>query len=693
MKKTDFSVSLRDGVLNRLKQYSRLLSQSLTASLLLVMCLWQSPLQGQPNCSLFCHGANISLGESCSAVVDHTMVSDTSQCIAGDFVTYVITLQGDTIPNATVNSNHIGMTVIASVYDMNSGNSCWSYITVQDKMRPVIECEDITVSCLSLLNFDGPSATDNCDPEPEVELLNETATLLCDPLYIKRIVRTYQAVDASGNVSLPCEMEILLTRINFEDITFPDSFVVINNTELECDGHWADADGDGIPDPEDDGPYPGTGVPTIDGTPIWPDFIGFCNALADYEDFELPQIGCVRKIMRVWTVREWHCTGEQELIYVQLIEIVDNEGPEITCPNDFSHTTTGHFCTATVWMPSAVVSDACSDVVSVTVAYPGGFEDQNGQFWATLPVGQNVVTYTAYDECYNSSTCTMIITIQDLTPPIPVCDEHTVVSLTLGGMNGLTKVDASVFDDGSYDACGPVTFRARRMPGDYCIDFDWTTEGAGEDEDPNGIVDSRDRGTVHRTKVPFACCDAGAGPIMIELLVTDASGNSNTCMVEVVVQDKIPPIITCPSDITITCDYPLDLNDLSAFGNIVTDEHDRQEWCVYDPTNDWANADGFVCGLDGLVIDNCGVDISVQNFPNINNCGIGYIRAYGVLLTRMVHAPVSSISISTMTLRSMDRPLSGRKIIMVWNVVKVPIRMTCHPLTTGRLSRKMSVIW
>ena len=68
---------------------------------------------------------------------------------------------------------------------------------------------------------------------------------------------------------------------------------------------------------------------------------------------------------------------------------------------------------------------------------------------------------------------------------------------------------------------------------DSCLDFDWTTEGAGIDEIPDGYITSRDHGTVYRPKVPFACCDAGAGPIMIQLKVTDASGNDKFCMVEV----------------------------------------------------------------------------------------------------------------------------------------------------------------
>ena len=589
------------------------------------MLLLYTPLSGQTNCSLTCHGAQVSLGADCTAEITVEMIGVTSQCVGGQFVIYVITLQGDTLPTPIVTENEIGQTLIASLVDLISGNSCWSYITVQDKMDPTIVCENDTISCLEMLNFPGPVASDNCS-STDVILINETAILLpCNPLYIKEIQRTYVAVDESGNESEPCTVSLLLERIDFSLIEFPDSFTVADNDALQCDGLWADANNDGIPDPLDDGPYVGTGVPTIDGTPIYPDFIGFCNALTTYEDVVLPQIGCVKKIMRVWTVREWHCTGEVDTLYVQLIEIVDDEGPIITCPLSFTQTTTGHNCTATVLLPPAVVSDACSPIVSVTVSYPGGFTPNNGGIFVTLPVGVNIITYTAYDQCYNSTTCTMTVTVVDATPPIPVCDEHTVVSLTYG-QDGLTKVPAEVFDDGSWDACGPVTFLAKRMDGDFCIDFDWTTDGAGEDEIPDGYVTSRDHGTVFRTKVPFSCCDAGAGPIMIILQVTDASGNSNTCMVEVVVQDKIPPIITCPSDVTVSCEYPIDLDNLGVFGNIVDDPSEVTEFCVYDPTNPASGPDGFVCGFyDGVVTDNCGVEITETYDENINTCGVGYI--------------------------------------------------------------------
>ncbi|MEP6794411.1 MAG: HYR domain-containing protein [Saprospiraceae bacterium] len=623
MKKTDYSVSLRDGVRKRLKQYPRLLSQSLTASLLLLLLMWQHPGLSQGNCSLSCHGAQISLGFDCTAKVTVAMIADTSECTGGGFVVYIITLQNDTLPNATVTGAEIGTTLIASVVDTITGNSCWHYITVQDKWKPSLVCKNDTISCLELPLFTGPAVHDNCDPNPQVILINEVATLLCDPLYIKMIVRTYIARDASGNESAPCTMTLLLRRIDFSLIDFPDPRTVALGTALQCDGLWADADHDGIPDPLDDGIYLGTGVPTIEGYPIYPEFMGFCNALTTYEDVVLPQIGCVRKIMRIWTVREWHCTGERDTIYQQLIEIVDNEGPHITCPANFTQTTTGHFCTATILLQPAIVFDDCSPTTHTTVAYPGGFSPTNGGVYVSLPVGQNVITYTAYDQCYNSSTCTMTITVADLTPPVAICDAHTVVSLTLGGPHGLTKVPASVFDDGSYDACGPVTFLARRMTS--CLDFDWTTGGAGVDEIPDGYVTSVDQGIVLRPKVPFACCDAGAGPIMVQLEVKDASGNVNYCMVEVIVQDKIPPVIFCPTNITVSCDYPINIDDLDEFGTVVEGSSHTNPFCIYDPTNDLANNSGFICGVDGYVIDNCGVIVTEQTYPHLNQCGVGYI--------------------------------------------------------------------
>ncbi len=632
------TVSLgRDGHCNEIR---KTLSQALlTVALVLAAFLPRATAQ---SCVLACHGAQVSLDQQCLAEIVTSMLADTSQCPGGDFSVHVLTLAGDTIPTSPiVTEAERGLTLIASVFDENSGQSCWSYITVEDKLPPMVSCncppvgpDEVTpecvVNCLEAIVFPVPDLIENCPGGAQIILLSETITPLCHPDFIRRLERTYTAVDASGNYADTCTEVLYLERIDFDLIDWPDSLSILTGNALECDAPFLDVNpADGIPDAAPVGPpFPGgAGVPTIDGVPIYPNFINECNAQIFYEDVIISPGGCVKKVMRMWTAFEWHCSGENSVIYIQLIELVDDEGPILECPDNITVSTSTVECEATVFLPVPEVDDNCNNVIQVSASYPFGFAanilPSNG-IYVQLPVGVNVITYTAYDQCFNSTQCTWTITVQDLTAPVPVCDEHTIVALTNDYDHGLTLVPASVFDDGSYDECGPVTFLARRMLS--CIDFDWTTAGGGIDEIPNGIVNSNDAGTTLHTYVPFACCDVGDGPIMIELRVTDASGNTNTCMVEIEVQDKLPPVIDCMDDITISCDYDFDLTNLSIFGSIRTDPADREVICVFDPTNDNADVFGFVCiGLDGLAQDNCDVTITESYIPFLNNCGIGYV--------------------------------------------------------------------
>jgi hypothetical protein len=168
---------------------------------------------------------------------------------------------------------------------------------------------------------------------------------------------------------------------------------------------------------------------------------------------------------------------------------------------------------------------------------------------------------------------------------------------------------------------------------DSCIDLDWTTGGACVDDFPNGFITPEDYGVNHGLCVPFSCCDVRTGPIMVELETTDAAGNVNYCMVEVEVQDKLAPIVTCPPDISISCDYllnvtagvytdadgnsdgSLDEDPLSAiFGNVFdASRHDpsaRQPIIVNDPGN-IILSQPHTWGVDGWITDNCDVDMHV----------------------------------------------------------------------------------
>ena len=142
--------------------------------------------------------------------------------------------------------------------------------------------------------------------------------------------------------------------------------------------------------------------------------------------------------------------------------------------------------------------------------------------------------------------------------------------------DGKARVVAETFDDGSHDNCGLGDMQVRRMRNGDC---------------PNGIIDD----TRFRDYVEFCCEDIDDNPIMVVLRIWDECGNNfSECMVEVTVQDKLPPIITkVPDDVTINCED--DYEPLSQYGTIEA-------------------------------IDNCNVHIDVDDRINLSHCGTGTIE-------------------------------------------------------------------
>ncbi|MBK7466350.1 MAG: hypothetical protein IPJ43_05760, partial [Saprospiraceae bacterium] len=109
--------------------------------------------------------------------------------------------------------------------------------------------------------------------------------------------------------------------------------------------------------------------------------------------------------------------------------------------------------------------------------------------------------------------CRFDVHVKDNTPPVAICDRETAVSLDRFGQ---AWVPAHVFDDGSYDDCHIKSFKVRRMD--------------------NGTPCNYSSATF-QDSVGFCCEDAGK-IITVIFQATDFEGNSNTCMVQVEVQDK-----------------------------------------------------------------------------------------------------------------------------------------------------------
>ena len=437
-------------------------------------------------CSLACNGSTqVSLDSDCYAVITAGMIlQDSTSCPSGVFEIEVRDEHNNLVPNSpTVTLSEIDQVLSVKVRDSVSGNSCWGNITVEDKLGPVAVCPaSITLNCGVLIAFGGPEFLDNCDNVVEPILLSETIETLCDPVLIRQITRTYTAVDRRGNTSpSDCTIVLNLERIDTSQILYPDNFTIADNTQLDCSGNPWDLNGNNYPDPEE------VGIPqyiisfdgvtdTIDIFPF-PDV--FCNTLVTFTDTELPTIGCTRKILRRYELTEWHCTEEVTDVHLQTIEITDTEGPTLLCGENITvstnsvtgihQTNLGNVtCGTTTNLGLPQFSDNCSANENITfdLIYSGGTEfDYDLSSQITLPLGLTLVQFTASDECFNTSSCIIHVNVVDNTPPVTVCDQNTVVSLTTGGE---AVVPASSFDDGSYDDCGEHCMVVRRMTPGNC---------------------------------------------------------------------------------------------------------------------------------------------------------------------------------------------------------------------------------
>ncbi len=190
--------------------------------------------------------------------------------------------------------------------------------------------------------------------------------------------------------------------------------------------------------------------------------------------------------------------------------------------------------------------------------------------------------------------------------PVAICDVNTQVSLS---SNGTARVYWQTFDDGSYVNCGDVAqIKIRRDVPGWC---------------PPGVVDD----TQFRDYVEFCCEDVGNSPVKVILRVYDYYGNYNDCWVNVYVEDHLTPHIYCPPNITVSCDYPIDYNNLSHFGTVHMNHSQVQPIHINDPyyyPNGHAGYDGYVgggaCGGNYWVVEShysdfdCGQGIIYRTF-------------------------------------------------------------------------------
>ncbi|MFT4758658.1 MAG: hypothetical protein ACI9XO_002611 [Paraglaciecola sp.] len=584
--------------MREIKSTLRVLRWAALSLFMTVVCI--NGTIAQPYCAMACNnGLQVSLNGDCEAEITFDMMLEdpwnSNICLpngAQAFQVLVMDPNGVTIPTSpVVTCNQIGAyaalggVVPVKVKHWATGNECWGTIIVEDKLDPVLNCPPISVMCNATFNIPLPQVTDNCDNYPFPQNCG-AITLTFEDEWIDydcvpnnglsaRVIRTYTATDASGNTG-SCDQVVDLTRATIADVDLPDHLDGLpgNLPAIDCTSSCA-ADLD-----NGENAFNCTGYPSKGGVDI--DVAGgYCEINATWEDTRIDVCEGSFKILRYWRLVDW-CTGEIAE-YTQIIKVLDNS-TDIACPSNLTVGTndgptscswSGNLAAGTVTNDGS--NAECSSFTVETRVYilvpipPYGLGTQeelfavidgNGGPISGLPIGTSRVNMEVTDDCGNHDTCEYFITVEDDDAPTPVCDEFTVATLSpYPSCEAL--IYAESFDDGSHDNC--------------CAYEDLTFEVSKNANNGYGA---------------FVTYDECIQNQMVFLKVTDCYGNeSEPCMIEVSVDDKDDPIITCPADKTIEC---------------------------WTPFNDQGEATALDCS---------DFDFAKQLIQaNLDPCGVGFVR-------------------------------------------------------------------
>jgi hypothetical protein len=189
----------------------------------------------------------------------------------------------------------------------------------------------------------------------------------------------------------------------------------------------------------------------------------------------------------------------------------------------------------------------------------------------------------------NVSTCTAIVTVEDVTAPVVACQNITV---ELDPVTGTVTIAGTDIDNGSTDACGIasyaldidtfdcsnigentvvltvtdvngnvstctaiVTVEDNTAPELVCQDFTIEIGADGTATlSPSDVIASNDDAcgilTVAVDITQFSCADIG-NPVTVQVFSQDSNGNLATCTATVTAVDLLAPVVTCPADQTV----------------------------------------------------------------------------------------------------------------------------------------------
>jgi len=408
--------------------------------------------------------------------------------------------------------------------DCGNASSCDQIVSVVDDEAPAITCpNDITVECTPdagsaeclgdlatiALNTDPEitsiaTASDNCDTDINIAYSDSVAAGSCPQE--KTVTRTWTATDDCGNAS-SCEQTINVVDTTAPVVTCP------GDVTIQCDVSS---------NPSNTGEATGTDNCDLEVDIAYSDAVSSGSCPDE------------QTITRTWTGTD-DCGNIGSCD--QIVTIIDTSAPAITCPDDITvqctqdvESSTDISCitalvpalqsTSPAETGSATATDNCDEDPAIS------FSDSSVD--GTCPQEEVITrTWTAVDNCGNSTTCDQIISVVDTTAPEITCPDDVTIEC--------------VPDIGTISCLGDIV-------------------GISANTDPANAGSATASDNCDNAPAITFNDSIASGSCPQERTVTrtwtgtDDCGNASSCVQVITVVDSTAPVITCPADTTVNCE-------------------------------------------------------------------------------------------------------------------------------------------